>query len=261
MNIAVPALVILLGLLPGIACFLAYFNGKFERRLAGVSGADELALYVVLSIPIDALALWVCRFFGIELEFTVVTMLLSGSSSDAAVATVAAIFREHSYLTAATYTLILMLSYTIGSIVRRFVWAFRLDTWIPRLRMRPDWFYLLQARQKGMERDAVAFVDVLTKHPDSTEGSRLYRGLVVEFEISDSRKIDTLILSVARRGTKRGKEFEWRRIPSDRFVIMGSSIHTINVSYLSVDTGPSDRWERTKHRMLTCVRSFLFEEP
>ena len=58
MNLALPALVILLGLLPGICCFYGYFAGRFNKRSAGVSAAEELSLYVVCAIPIDAVAIW-----------------------------------------------------------------------------------------------------------------------------------------------------------------------------------------------------------
>jgi hypothetical protein len=259
-NIAVPALVILLGVLPGMVCFFGYFGGKFERHHAGVSAGEELALYVVLSVPINAFALAICRSFDIELNFAAAATLLSGNNTDAAIARVAAQFRDFSYLSAIVYGLILGGSYALGAITRRFVWAFRLDTWIPLLRMKHDWFYVLQARQKRMTRHAIAFVDVLTRHTEPAESSRLYRGLVAEFEVSSTGSIDSITLTIARRGSGRGDRFEWKKIPSDRFVIMGSSIHSINVSYLAIDDRPDGYWQRFLHQVRACVRSFVLEE-
>jgi hypothetical protein len=257
-NIALPALVILLGLLPGIACFYGYFAGRFDKRTAGVSGVEELALYVVLAIPIDATARWLCQWFGIDLDFTVTEMVLSGSNSDIAVAQVSSSFRNNSQFSAIVYTCILIGAYAIGALARRTVWALRLDAWIPLLRVKHAWFYLLQGRQKRLPRGTISYVDVLTKHP---EGSRLYRGLVADFEIATDGKIDSLTLRLARRGSGRGAEFVWKDIPSNTLTVMGSAIHSINVTYYHVDDRPTKRRDRLAHDLRVCLRSFLFEEP
>jgi hypothetical protein len=135
-NLALPALVIILGLLPGICCFYGYFAGRFDKRQAGVAGVEELALYVIFAIPMDAAALWVCRSFGIDLDFGVASRMLSGALSDAAATNVATLFRRNSYLGAGTYTAILASGYLLGSLARRIVWSFRLDTHVSILRLR-----------------------------------------------------------------------------------------------------------------------------
>jgi len=57
----------------------AYFAGRFDRRSASVSGVEKLALYVVFAIPLDWLALQVCRSLGIDLDYDTIASLLSGS--------------------------------------------------------------------------------------------------------------------------------------------------------------------------------------
>ena len=64
MNFALPAFVVLIGTLPGVACFYGYFAGRFDRRFAGVSGVEEVALYVALAIPIDWMAVALCRYLS-----------------------------------------------------------------------------------------------------------------------------------------------------------------------------------------------------
>ena len=128
MNIALPALVILLGLLPGIACFYGYFNGRFDKRSAGVSGVEELAfLNVVFSIPINAISLYLSMLAGVDFDFDVAARMLSGLSTDNA-PIVAAALRKQAALSARTYLAILAGSFILGSIARRLVWALRLDT-------------------------------------------------------------------------------------------------------------------------------------
>lgn len=165
MNIALPALVIILGLLPGIACFYGYFAGRFDKRNAGVSGVEELALYVVFAIPLNCIALVVCRLVGIDLDFDLVARLLSGTLSESAVPRIASTFGTNTGLSAGTYLTILLSGFLVGSIARRLVWAFRLDTRISVLRLRHAWYYVLQGRLRDKPRKVLAYVDVLTTHP------------------------------------------------------------------------------------------------
>jgi hypothetical protein len=195
-NIALPALVVLLGILPGIAFFYTYFAGRFDKRQAGVGGAEELALYIVFAVPIDAAALWFCRALGIDLNFSITARLLSGTLSDAAAIELANLFRQDAYVTAATYAVILVGAAIAGSVARRVVWASRLDTRLPYLRLHNDWFYVLHGRQPHLPREVVTFVDVLTTHPD---GSRLYKGAVVHFEVSAGGTLQTLTVPAVRR--------------------------------------------------------------
>ena len=258
MNLALPALAILLGLLPGICCFYGYFAGRFDKRSAGVSAAEELSLYVVYAIPIDAFSLLAYRKLGLTFDFSVATHLLAGSIAEAVVHSEIATFLDRNLAWCAwTYLVVLAGSFILGSVGRRIVWASRLDTRIPYLRVRHNWFYILQGREKNRSRDVVSFVDVLTKLPDA-DGSqtRLFRGVVSDFELSPAGAIEALTLLHARRGKGRGKDFEWREIPSDRFLILGKDIHSINLTYVVIEAqdDPVSAWRRW-------WRSFCFEEP
>lgn len=264
MNLALPALIILLALLPGIAAFYGYFGGRFDKRTAGVSGVEEVALYVALAIPVDVAARWTCQhWLGYDLNFPVALALLTGGSlSEAQTTPITLAFRDWSGVTTLVYLTVLAGGYTIGSLARRFVWACRLDTVFSFFRLRHEWFYVLQARVRGNRRIVMAWVDVLTEHPgEGEERSRLYRGLVSDFEISGDGALASLTLSDATRGKGRGEKFEWKPIPSDRITLMGSTIHSINVTYVQVDDMPSDAWPRFRHRVRAWFRSFIFEEP
>lgn len=261
MNLALPALVILLGLLPGICCFYGYFAGRFDKRTAGVSGVEELALYVLFAIPIDVSALWLYRQLGIGFDFTVATHLLAGNLADAAVHNeVATYFQRSVGLNARAYLVVLLAGFAIGSLGRRFVWACRLDTKVPYLRIKHGWFYILQGRVAGLPRVVASYVDVLTTLPDK-DGSqtRLYRGLVVDFEISPSGGIESLTLERAMRGKGRGDQFAWMEIPSTKLLIMGGTIHSINVTYLAIEK--PNQSLRLGGRLRVWLRSFAFEEP
>ncbi len=261
MNLALPTLVVLLGILPGIACFYGYFAGRFDKRTAALSGVEELALYVLFAIPLDAFALIVCRRLGVPFNFDIALHLLTGAISDVDVhKEISGFFQGWVETTTITYLIVLATSFVAGSATRRVVWASRYDTWVPHLRLRNTWFYVLQGRIDGLPRNVVSYVDVLTDLPDQ-DGSktRLFRGLVIDFETSPSGGLESLTLKNAFRGKGRGPDFKWAPIPSSRFLIMGSAIHSINVTYLSI--GETDAPTGWKVRTLGWLRSFIRGEP
>lgn len=259
MNLALPALVILLGLLPGIACFYGYFAGKFDKRTAGVSGVEQLALFVLFAIPIDAAALRILGSLGYHFDFNVASHLLMGTASDTAIhEEIVTFFRQSTGSSMISYAVVLLAGFFIGSLGRRAVWACRLDTRIPYLRVKHDWFYILQGRMPGYQRDVLSYADVMTRLPDKDGAqTRLFRGLVIDFEISASGALESITLRDAYRGSGRGDDFEWKEIPSTRLLIMGSTIHSINVTYFELGTAG----QAFRKRLRKWLRSFLFEEP
>lgn len=261
MNLALPALIILLGLLPGIACFYGYFAGRFDKRTAGVSGVEQLALFVIFAVPIDVVALMVLDCVGIVFDFDVASHMLIGNVSDAAVHTeIVEFFDTSTVVSAVTFSVVLLAAFVLGSGLRRFVWACRLDTKIPYLRLKHEWFYILQGRLKVLPRTVLGYVDVMTRLPDK-DGSqtRLFRGLVIDFELSASGTLDSITLTNAVRGSGRGDDFKWKPIPSSRLLIMGSTIHSINITYFAVDQPAQSN---TYHgKFIAWLKSFALEDP
>lgn len=259
MNVALPAIVILLGVLPGIACFYGYFAGRFDKRAAGVSPVEELAFYIALAIPIDATAVWLNQWlFGIRLDFDMATHFLAGTVPDPAATAFGAALRRTYALTATIYFVVLVSAFLLGSFCRRFVWAFRLDTRFSLLTLRHDWFYALHGRRDDLSRDVLAYVDVLTEHP---EGSRLYRGIVVDFEMAPTGGLASVTIIDVERGSGRGRYFKWKPVPSDQLTIIGSKIHSVNMRYVEVESQPLRGWPRMKRGMRVLLRSFFLQEP
>lgn len=82
----------------------------------------------------------------------------------------------------------------------------------------------------------LAFVYILVSHAE--EKTRLYRGLVADYDMGHDGKLESIIPRGAMRGQGRGDAFTWVEIPGDMFVILGSAIHSINVEYWGVDDSP-----------------------
>lgn len=266
MNIALPAITIILGLLPGIVFFESYFSGRFTKQAAAISGVSELALYVLFAVPLNGIALAITHARGSDLDFNVVAGALLGSDQSGQLRkTLADGFIENWRLTIQTYMSVLVAAFLAGSMLRKVVWAFRLDVHFPLLRMKHDWYYILQGRLKGVERNAWAIVDVLIEHPGTTQ---LYRGIVSGFQVNRDGGIKQLILRAAERDQvgqpiTAGTVSRWKPIPGDKFIIMGSAIRSINLRHTVmpevVPVKKPSKWRRAGATMGRWFRLFWFE--
>jgi len=124
-NLALSSVFIILGVLPGIVFWNSYLSGKFPRQIRGTSPVAELALYVFLAVPINAGALWVIRDDPRALKLDTVLEILIGKAGDnlSQVASLEGSWR----FTVVSYLLLIIVCYVAGSLLRRLVWALRLD--------------------------------------------------------------------------------------------------------------------------------------
>jgi hypothetical protein len=236
LNIALPALIIVLGILPGIAFYYAYFAGRFEKRRVGASTLEELCLYVVLAIPINAFFFWILRQAAIDLDVDAVVHLLAGSIPDDELDRISQQLQSYVGLTVVAYLVVLASSVLGGVGLRAIVWRYRIDTVLPVFRWRHPWYYFFQGRQKHLPSSVVSYVDILAEHAE--DKTRLYRGAVVDYDMAADGKLESICLRGAKRGKGRGDQFKWEDIPSDYFMIMGCKIHSINVTYYEVEEVP-----------------------
>jgi hypothetical protein len=257
LNLALPALVILLAILPGVVLERAYYAGRFARRVAGLTAGSEVALYVLLAIPIDLIAIEVSKRAGYVVDWATVLHFMFGSlpASDPSFDLLAGSVARDIKVTAIAYACTIAGSYLTGTTLRRLVWASYLDTRLPVLRMKNEWFYTLLGRRAGRRVD-YTIADVLTTLPsDADGGSRLFRGVVSHFEPSNSGGLQLLMLSPAYRGKLRDEHFHWVDIPGDEMVLLGSNIHSINVAYLEFEPN------RDESAFRAFSRRFFTEEP
>ena len=256
MNIALSTVGIILGVLPGIIFWNSYLSGRFSRQIFGASTVSELARYIVLAVPLNATAIAIIGKDARVISLTTVLQILTGPSGD--LGPLVANIRTNWQFNVIAYLLLLAGAYAAGNLARRVVWSLRLDARLPALRMKHSWFYLLQGRFPGTPRQVLPYADVLVSHPG--EGSRLYRGLVTSFEPSQTGEIKELILQDAQRGKGRGAEFKWMDIPGRRLILLGPTIHSINMRYVYV-APPKTKGRRFAYEVKALARSFLFDEP
>jgi hypothetical protein len=259
LNIALPAIAVILAIIPGVVLRNSYFGSRFPKQAFEPSAISELAYYLILSIPPNLIALACCRrwhFTGIDNESLARVYL--GEWSDASILAFVATIHAKGAEFLVAYLLLVTICWICGKGVQRFVWACRLDTRLEFLRMKHDWYYKLYGRIRGIPRAVLPWVDVVVTHPE--EGSRIYTGVVSSFEVSRDGDIKELVLGGAHRGKGRGRNFKWVDLKSDKFVILGNTIHSINLRYLGIDP-PAEKWKRIRRQIRGFFRSLLLAEP
>lgn len=231
MNLALPTLLILLALLPGIVFVRTYLTGRFPRRLAGVSPLSEVSLYVACAIPINALIAVVIRDRPVpwDVVAAAVTSTIQGPELRDAIARMSGRWRGVLF----DYFWALVIAAIAGTIARRIVWATRIDVRLPFLQMKHRYFYTLQGRLSGYPRVVVTHADILCACPGD-DGSRLYRGVIVGMEFDKDGTLTEISLKASQRGSGRGGDFKWKPIDSDLLIIPAKELHTINLRYLQV---------------------------
>jgi hypothetical protein len=239
LNIALPTLLVIAAIIPGIAFLNSYYAGMFPRQLAGLSPLTELALYVLWALPIDAIALHVARVPLDRASFDLTASIFGVASAPPILDPAFEFVRSGGlWVWSAYYVLVILLAVLAGSLLRRTVWALRLDTRLPILRLRAEWYYVLMGRSSGLPWSIIPQADVLATHPD--EGSRMYVGVVSGFEPAKDGGIEQLYLFAAQR-YRRDKvtgTHELKEIPGDRLAIKGSAILSINMRYFVVSGPP-----------------------
>jgi hypothetical protein len=269
-NIALPALVIILGLLPGIVFFHGYFSGRFPKQIAAVSGVSELALYIIFAVPLGAFWLAVTSRLGFQPDYSLLGRLILGQDSTGTVgADLTSDLRGTWALTATVYTLVLIASFLAGNVLRKLVWTLRIDIRVPFLRMKHEWYYTLQGRLPALPRQIVPFADVLIEHAHTTQ---LYQGIVSSFEVNREGGISQLMLRETYKDEGKDAPNRWKLIPGDRFIVMGPAIRSINMRYFVIEPAEPEapknrtararaRWQAMKSLIRHLSRSFMFEEP
>jgi hypothetical protein len=255
-NVALPAVIVILGLLPGIIFFHGYFAGRFVRQVAGLAGISEFALYILFAVPLDAFAHLVSRSLGRGLDVSLIAGLLVNAPTAAMGERLAASMQRNLGVAIAIYIGTLAASLALAVIARRFVWASRLDLRFNVLRMKHDWYYLLLGRVKGKSPPTATWVDVMSHVGNEI---KLYQGIVQNFEPDSDGKLSRLHLMSAQRGSGRGNEFIWKPIPGDYFVINGETIRSINVRYISIQPITPEKPPKFD-AIRRWVRRFWYEE-
>ncbi|WP_338770723.1 DUF6338 family protein [Massilia sp. METH4] len=242
MNVALPALIVFLVLLPGFI-FRIRFK-RVERTSLDFSPFGRIAAGAVMSAAVAHL-LWLglsWLLFGQRFEPLVLMQLLS-SAPTAQVAAVATVANDFGWV-AAYFVTLLFASFAFPMVLRGAITKYRLDRaespLRPMLRFHEaPWYYLLTGADFAAE-EAPDFV-IVAAIVEVGKEAMLYSGVLDNFYFDSEGQLDRLVLQgVSRRPLSKDKpadeagttDTRFYPIDGDSFVLRYSEMITLNVQYV-----------------------------
>ena len=253
MNFALPAITLLLLLLPGILAVQG-FLGRIGRKTSdpvGQAGLTWAGLVALLIAPVIHLVLTaVLHLFGApppDLHATLV--LLSGQFdepgqfSHAIAAVIASPWEVTAYFVIAS-----LLGLVLGSITQRVVRSAQLDRTLPAFRFASDWHYLFEGEiRPDLPRPDFVVVAATVEHAGQ---AYLYVGALRHYAVDRQGELARVhMYNVVRRpiGGDRAPD-QAQQIPDrsgrfypitgDELVIVFKDVRTLNVRYMYLKSRP-----------------------
>lgn len=262
MNIALPALLIFLLVLPGIALRYTYLKGwwRWNSPVSIQSISDEVAYSIICAGILHVAWYSIVSILGFgKPDLRSVLVLLigggAGSSEDlpsAIAATVESPFRVVGY-----FLSILIFSGLLGLVAHILVRKWRLDRKTKALRFKNEWHYLLSGEVlefsefQPLERQGIVdgvYLSAIVKHGRSDV---LYRGIVADWLLDSKGDLDRILLRGAHRrnlendrapGQDRNNDDpayqddpRYYDIEGNFLVVRYQELTTINIEYVFVD--------------------------
>jgi hypothetical protein len=257
MNIAFPALLIALLILPGAIFRYGYARGSWgwTSPISFRSISDELAYSAVFAVGLHFLWQLLSRIFGYSADFRSLVALLSGSFGlhgeryEQAIRSIA----DHPTAIAIYFLSLACGSAAMGRASHRLVRATRLDLSTQIFRFRNEWHYLLTGEVLSFKEVSLESREVdgvyLSAVVDHSKDTYLYRGIVEDWSFDQNGRLETIRLRLTHRrllsqdrsqahtegtGAEIPPDARYYKIHGDLFVLRYSEIKTLNLDYFSL---------------------------
>jgi hypothetical protein len=229
-NLALPSLLLLFFVLPGIIARRSYLTSP----LSDTNIATEVAWAVIPAALLHLAAIrgiaWLTSF---KVDFATLGLLLAGSREDAATrAAFEALGRALAPI--ALYSVVLLPSAgaLVGFLGRRIVIASGMDLRFPVLRPYDDWNYLISGRlSEGAADFDLIWVDAMVT---AGSGTILYSGILQSLLYSSDASIEAVVFASAQKWMKPGA-LDPVPIPGAAFAVKFTEILNLNVSHYRLE--------------------------
>lgn len=271
MNIAFPALVVFLLLLPGVLLSYSYRRGFFQRSPVTLNPIrEEISRGVVWALFIHPVALYVLGLFGKTPDATALLgLVLKQAPASLAVANEDHLLHWVAYLVGINLVALL-----VGAGAHTFVRRRYLDLRYDWLRFNNEWHYLFSGEARifaidQLERDFESiqafiesddldfvFVSVVIEQGD---GPILYWGTLSDFFFDANGVLESIVLEDAQRRRLNSEEDDVDSdaatpVNDDRFypirgnylVIRYADVKTLNLEYLRIELPEEETGDGTE---------------
>ncbi|MEK6748895.1 MAG: hypothetical protein AABY83_06775 [Pseudomonadota bacterium] len=238
MNIALPAFLIFLLVLPG-SIFRASFHRAERTSLDFKPFASQTATSIIYAIFLhlfwSAITTAILNPFNISVDYTALLELLIGSKDDHSL--IATHVAEYPSLIAIYYLSLSLFAFWFGIGIRAYVEKNQWDRRGPFesiFKFDTPWFYLFTGLT---DNDSKNFDGVyLTAIVNVDGGSYLYQGALFEYEVDQEGNLDRVLLKRTFRrkleeDNSNDSNTKWSPIEGDYFVLRYSEIVTLNIMY------------------------------
>ncbi|MEZ4699782.1 MAG: hypothetical protein R2834_05595 [Rhodothermales bacterium] len=267
MDVAFPALLIFLIVLPGIVCRYGYRKGSWTSPVYLTSISEEIAYGVVLAAALHGVWGWMLSLFGVAIDLDAVLFFLTGANGDEADRAMRAV----TYAPERIFGYFLALNVFAGAVgfgLHEFVRRRRLDLRFRTMRFRNEWYYLFRQEDPIMEiieargwkwggrelREWLKFYRSIQGYTyvsavvEQGGIAYIYWGYLHKFYFDKAGALDRIVLTHAkRRRLEQDKpdplvkspdnDARFYPISGDYLVLRYAHIHTLNVEYRYVVPG------------------------
>lgn len=248
MNVAFPALLVFLIILPGFI-FRHSFRLSEKTSIDQTPFATAFVKGIVWAAFLHLPWVSIAALISHPVDYEALLMLLASPQRENALITVIAQAGKDFPLIIFYFISLYLASALIGVILRQTVVSFRLDSrkLIGQfVKFDTPWYYLFSGYNEEFEVDGV----VISAIVEVDKTAYLYTGLLKEYFFAPDGTLDRLILEMAmRRPLSQDKESEeeepeqrYKRfyvVTGDYFVLRHSEVKTLNIEFLRIETQDS----------------------
>lgn len=240
MNIAFPALLIVLFALPGVLFRHSLLTGTLTSPHAKEPLATQVLWGVFAASVLHLIWSILWSRFGVPVDHRAILTLLIGAP-EAALSEAIATTTATPHLTIAYFISISLAGWALGHLAHKLIRFFHLDWTYKFLRFDNPWWYLLSGEQKELAagthvKDDGVLVSTIVHQG---EVSFLYFGVLEAFHFAEDGTLDRVELSsVSRRRADNDDPSAHRyELGADYFILKYASVNELTLSYLTWDDG------------------------
>lgn len=255
MNIAFPALLLVILVLPGILFYYSYRKGTWRSPVSLDAIQNELAKGIFFALVIHLVTLLYiesCLEIGVS-YYAIFNIITSYKIDDLTLSSVS----NYPYRILLYFLSTNVIAYLAGLGLHKFVRWLKLDLRYDNLRFDNEWYYLFSGEARVFRRDEKnrkinviwklleIEIDhvVLTAVVEQGGKNYLYWGILSEFYFNSVGKLDKLVLNLPQRrllsnddettsgGLNPIKDVRFYSIVSDYFVLRSENIKNLNIEY------------------------------